>query len=85
MHRESSLNDSQNVDNIFAEGLSSPECVTILVNCLKNVKKHSKTELTKNSQVKGEHHLLELKKTATLISEKFDKYERKKSRKRENY
>ena len=30
--REGSLNDSQNED-IFAEGLSSPHCVVILVNC----------------------------------------------------
>ena len=38
----------------------------------------SKTEKTKNSQMKAEQHLRELNKTVTLISEKFDKYEREK-------
>ena len=78
-----SLNSSQNVDDIFAEGFSSPDCVTILVNCIKNVEKQaveifSKTEETKNSQIKGEQHLIELNKTATLISKKFDADEKEK-------
>ena len=34
-----SLNDSQNVNDIFSERLSSPDCVAILVNCIKNVEK----------------------------------------------
>ena len=38
----------------------------------------SKTEKTKNSQMKAEQHLRELNKTVTLISEKFDEYEREK-------
>ena len=78
-----SLNSSQNVDDIFVEGFSSPDCVTILVNCIKNVEKQaveifSKTEETKNSQIKGEQHLIELNKTATLISKKFDAVEKEK-------
>ena len=36
---EGSLNNSQNADDIFAEGLSSPDCVAILVNCIKNVER----------------------------------------------
>ena len=77
-----SLNSSQNVD-IFVEGFSSPDCVTILVNCIKNVEKQaveifSKTEETKNGQIKGEQHLIELNKTATLISKKFDAVEKEK-------
>ena len=77
------MNDSQNAD-IFSTGLSSAACVAILVNCIKNVEKQivkifSKREETKNSQiVKGEQHLLELNEAVTLISEKFDKYEREK-------
>ena len=52
--REGSLDDSSNPDNVFTEGLSSPDCVKILYNCVKNVKKqihgiHSKTEETKMS------------------------------------
>ena len=59
--REDSLNNSQNVDDIFSEGLSSPDCVAILVNYIKNVEKQiveifSKTEETRNSQIKGEQH-----------------------------
>ena len=78
-----SLNSSQNVDDIFVEGFSSPDCVTILVNCIKNVEKQaveifSKTEETKNGQIKGEQHLIELNKTATLISKKFDADEKEK-------
>ena len=80
---EDSLNDSQNVDNIFSEGLSSPDCVAILVNCIKNVEKQtvkifSKTEETEYSQIKGQQHLLGLNQAVALISEKFDEYEREK-------
>lgn len=53
------MNDFQNVDDIFAEGLSSPDCFAILV---KNMEKQiaeifKKTEKTKNSQVKSKEHL----------------------------
>ena len=80
---ESSLNDSQNADNILYEQLSSPDCVAILVNCVKNVEKgiveiFSKTEETKNIQINGEQHLLELNKVVTLISKKLGKHEREK-------
>ena len=81
--REGILNDSQNLDDIFAKRLSSPDCVEILFNCIKNVEKQiveifSKTEETKNSQMKAEHHQRELNKTVTVISEKFDEYKREK-------
>ena len=70
--REGSLNDSQNVDDIFSEGLFSPDCVAVLVICIKNVEKHvvqifSKTEEIKYSQIKSKQHLLELNKAVTLI------------------
>ena len=38
----------------------------------------SKTDETKNSQIKGEQQLLELNKTIILIFEKFSEYEREK-------
>ena len=38
----------------------------------------SKTEEIKYSQIKSKQHLLELNKAVTLISEKFDEYEREK-------
>ena len=79
--RDGSLDDSNNPDDIFTEGLSSPDCVKILYNCIKNVENqihgiHSKTEETKMSQIKGEQHLMDLNKTVNFICEKFDEYER---------
>ena len=52
--RKGSLDDANNPDDIFTEGLSSPDCVKSLYNCIKNVEKqiqriHSKTEETKMS------------------------------------
>ena len=40
MQHEGSLNDSQNVDDIFSEGLFSPDCIAVLVIGIKNVEKH---------------------------------------------
>ena len=34
--QEGSLNDSENLDDIFVEGLQSPDCAAILVNCIKS-------------------------------------------------
>ena len=77
---------SFNMDDVFAEGLSSPNCVEILRNCIKNVEKqiqgiHSKGEETKMSQIKGEQHLMDLNKTVNFICEKFDEYERDRAEK----
>ena len=84
--RDSSLDDSNNPDDVFTEGLSSPDCVKILYNCIKNVEKqihdiHSKTEETKTSQIKGEQHLMDLDKTVNFTCEKFDNYERNRAEK----
>ena len=72
--REGSLEDANNPDDVFTEGLSSPDCVKILYNCIKNVEKqiqgiHSKTEETQMSQIKGEQHLMDLNKTVNFICE----------------
>ena len=37
--REGSLEDANNSDDVFTDGLSSPDCVKILYNCIKNVEK----------------------------------------------
>ena len=84
--RGGSLDDSNNPDDVFTEGLSSPDCVKILYNCINNVENqiqaiHSKTEESKISQVKGEQHLMDLNKTVNFICEKFDEYERDRSEK----
>ena len=85
--RDGSLDDSNNPDDVFTEGLSSPDCVKILYNCIKNVENqihgiHSKTEETKMSQIKGEQHLMDLNKTVNFICEKFDEYERDRAEKK---
>ena len=79
--RDGSLDDSNNPDDVFTEGLSSPDCAKILYNCIKNVENHllaihSKTEETKMSQIKGEQKLIDLNETVNFICEKFDEYER---------
>ena len=83
---EGSLEDSNTTDDVFTEGLSSPDCVKILYNCIKNVEKkihgiHSKTEETKMRHIKGEQHLMDLIKTVNFICEKFDEYEHDRAKK----
>ena len=70
--RDGSLDDFNNPDDVFTEGLSSPDCVKILYNCIKNDENqihgiHSKTEETKMSQIKGEQDLMDLNKTVNFI------------------
>ena len=65
---DGSLDDSNNLDDAFTEGLSSPDCAKTLYKCINNVEKqvqdiHSKTEGTKMSQIKGEQQLMDLNKT----------------------
>ena len=81
-----SLDDSKNPDDVFTEGLSSPNCAKIIYNCIKNVENqihgiHSKTGETKMSQIKGEQHLMDLNKTVNFICKKFDEYERDRAEK----
>ena len=69
---DGSLDDSNNPDDVFTEGLSYPDCVKILYNCIINVENqihdnHSKTEETKMSQIKGEQHLMDLNKMLILF------------------
>ena len=86
--RDGSLDDDDvnNPDDVFTEGLSSPDRAKILYNCIKNVENHilaihSKTEETKMNQIKGEQHLMDLIKTVNFIFEKFDEYERDRAEK----
>ena len=66
--RDGSLDDSSNPDDVFTEGLSSPDSVKILYNSIRNVEKQiqciqSKTEETKMSQIKSEQRLIDLNET----------------------
>ena len=48
---EGSLNDSQNVDDIFSEELFSPDCVGVLVICIKNVRSTLSKSLVKQRKL----------------------------------
>ena len=81
--REGSLNTSTSSDipdDLFTESLKDPECVTILLNCIKKVEKQitqifDNTNELKEKQIKGESHLQELSDAVDFITKKFDKYE----------
>ena len=84
---DSFFDDSVN-DVVFTEGLQSPQCVKILIKCLRNLESkveelHSISNATKENQIKGDEHLADLKKSVEFISTEFDVYEiRKKEKKR---
>ena len=68
--REDSLNTSTSVtsdirDDLFTESLKEPDCVAILLNCIKKMEKQitqifDNTNKLKEKQIKGESHLQEL-------------------------
>ena len=79
--RESSLNKStlsDIPDDLFIESLKNPDCVALLLNCIKKMGKqitqifNNNTEL-KEKQIKGECHLQELSDAVDIITKKFDK------------
>ena len=90
--REDSLNTSTSVtsdirDDLFTESLKEPDCVAILLNCIKKMEKQitqifDNTNKLKEKQIKGESHLQELSDAADFVTKKFDKYEHE-SKKRE--
>ena len=67
-------------DEVFTDGLNSPECANILVNCLKNIENWVKelfvlNEETKNAQIKVTESLEE------FFSNNFDQLERENKKK----
>ena len=66
---EGSLNDSSvTLDDVFTEGMKSPECLHILVNCMKNIEAKIKeiwemNQVTQDNQIKGECQLRDLVKS----------------------
>ena len=88
--REDSLNTSTSSDiryDLFTESLKEPDCVAILLNCIKKMEKQitqifDNTNELKEKQIKGESHLQELSDAADFVTKKFDKYEHE-SKKRE--
>ena len=87
--RECSLNDSTvSLDNVFPEGMKSPECLHILVNCMKNIEAKIKkiwemNQVTQDNQIKGECQLRDFVKAIEFYNEKFDKLERDNRKKEE--
>ena len=60
-------------DGLFTEGLKNQECVTILLNCIKKIKKQitqifDNTNELKEKQIKGESHLHELSNAVDFIT-----------------
>ena len=67
--------------NAFFESLKLNECVEILMNCLKNIKKDVKelknlASSNNTSQIKSERQFLDLRDAVDFISNKFDDFER---------
>ena len=66
--KDGSLNTSRAShipDEVFTESLKSPDCVNILISCIKNVERQitqifENTKELKEGQIKGEKHLAEL-------------------------
>ena len=70
------------LDDVFAEGLKNPDCVLMLVNCLRSLEQQVKEtfDLAKKScksQIKGELTLQEVNKVTSFIGKKFNSYEQK--------
>ena len=60
--------------------MDSPECLQILINCLRNIEKnvteiHEMQEKTQSSQIKGELQINELNEADEFITKNFDQYE----------
>ena len=75
------LDVSVNNEDPFTEGLKSPECVSILMNCMQNLEKQvgqifKMLEKTEDRQIKGECQLTDLAKGVEFITQKFDEYEK---------
>ena len=77
-----SLNDSSVYENteVSTEGLKSPECVSILFNCLQKLEKEMKilrdiAQTTQENQIKGTTQLTDLQESINFINEKFQEYE----------
>ena len=72
---------SANNEDSFTESLKSPECVSILMNCMQNLEKQvghifRMLEKTEDRQIKGECQLTDLAKGIEFITQKFDDYEK---------
>ena len=87
--KKGSLNDSSvSLDDVFTKGMKSPECLHILVNCMKNIEAKIKeiweiNHVIQDNQIKGEYQLRDLVKSIEFYNEKFDELERDNRKKEE--
>ena len=70
-----------NNEDPFTKGLKSPECVSILMNCMQNLERQvgqifKMVEKKEDRQIKGECQLTDLTKGVDFITQKFDEYEK---------
>ena len=79
-------------DDVFSQGLKSPEYVKILLNCLQNLETEMKSikEISlaaKDWQITGTEQLNDMKKAINFINEKFENFEKplKKKERRLNF
>ena len=81
MREESSTGSLTDMaDDVFAESLKSPECIEILLNCLKNVERQRKdiytlAHSTQDHETKSEKQLIDLTESMIFLSDKFKEYE----------
>ena len=80
--KESNLDLSLNQDDtdVFAEGIDSPRCASILYDCLKNLDKkvneiHLLSATTNDDQIKGTQQLKEVNDVTKFINEKVGEFE----------
>ena len=80
--KESNLDLSLNQDDtdVFAEGIDSPRCVSILYDCLKKLDKkvneiHLLSATTNDDQIKGTQQLKEVNDVTKFINEKVEEFE----------
>ena len=87
--REGSLNGSNvSLDDVFTEGMKSPECLHILVNCMKNIEAKIKeiwemNQVTLDNQIKGQCQLRDLVKSIEFYNERCGELERDNRKKEE--
>ena len=68
-------------DEVFGDGLNSPECAKILVNCLRNIDNQVKELLVLNEETKSAQ--VKVTESLEFFSNKFDELERENKKKNE--
>ena len=84
--REGSLNTSTSSDipnDLFTESLKDPDCVALLLNCIKKMEKQitqifDNTNELKEKQIKDKSQLQKPSNSVDFITKKFDKYRQEK-------